>query len=145
LLDLAPTDSQELAAPHGLVRSRAVTDLSQHVRLALNVPVLAGPGDPAPQHLALACDDALGLARAVRDRGVQPLHIPDNYYADLAARLDLDDELLGALRELHVLYDRDDRGELLHFYLPWSGAGSSRCSSAATATAGSAPITLPCA
>jgi 4-hydroxyphenylpyruvate dioxygenase len=121
LLDLTPADSQELAAPHGLVRSRAVTDRAQHVRLALNVPVLAGPGDPAPQHLALACDDALGLARAVRDRGVQPLHIPDNYYDDLAARLDLEDELLVALRELHVLYDRDDRGELLHFYLPLVG------------------------
>jgi 4-hydroxyphenylpyruvate dioxygenase len=121
LLELAPLGSQDLAAPHGLVRSRAVTDLSGHVRLALNVPVLAGPADPAPQHLAFACDDALGLASAVRDRGVRPVHVPDNYYDDLAARLELDDELLLALRELDVLYDRDDNGELLHFYLPLVG------------------------
>jgi 4-hydroxyphenylpyruvate dioxygenase len=121
LLDLAPTDSQELAAPHGLVRSRAVRDATGHVRLALNVPVLAGPGDLTPQHLAFGCDDALRLARAVRARGVQPLRIPDNYYDDLAARLDLEDERMLALRELDVLYDRDDTGELLHFYLPLVG------------------------
>jgi len=121
LLDLEPTSSEELAAPHGLVRSRAVCDLGGHVRLALNVPVLAGLGDPAPQHLAFACDDAVGLARAVRDRGLAPLRIPDNYYDDLDARLDLDDELLAALRELDVLYDRDEHGELLHFYLPAVG------------------------
>jgi 4-hydroxyphenylpyruvate dioxygenase len=121
LLDLAPASSQELAAPHGIVRSRAVTDRAGQVRLALNVPVLAGPGDPAPQHLAFACDDALGLARTVRDRGLAPLQIPDNYYDDLAARLELDDARLAALRQLDVLYDRDARGELLHFYLPSVG------------------------
>jgi 4-hydroxyphenylpyruvate dioxygenase len=118
LLDLAALGRQELAAPHGLVRSRAVTDAAGRVRLALNVPVLAGPDDPAPQHLAFACDDAIGLASAVRDRGLVPVQIPDNYYDDLAARLDIDDELLLALRELDVLYDRDGSGALLHFYLP---------------------------
>ncbi|HEX3317480.1 MAG TPA: TIM barrel protein [Solirubrobacteraceae bacterium] len=121
LLDLAPTGSRELAAPHGLVRSRAVADVAGHVQLALNVPVLAGPDDAAPQHLAFACADALGLARAVRARGLHPLAIPDNYYDDLAARRDLDDGLLADLRELDVLYDRDEQGELLHFYLPSLG------------------------
>jgi 4-hydroxyphenylpyruvate dioxygenase len=98
------------------VRSRAVTDDRAHVRIALNVPVLAGPDDPAPQHLAFACGDALRLAREMRAHGVAPLAIPDNYYDDLAARFDLDEDLLGALRELDVLYDRDEHGELLHFY-----------------------------
>ena len=44
------------------------------------------------------------------------LRIPENYYEDLDARFDLDPELLDALRELGVLYDRDAEGELLHFY-----------------------------
>ena len=36
--------------------------------------------------------------------------MPANYYDDLGARLELDAELPGALRELGVLYDRDARG-----------------------------------
>jgi 4-hydroxyphenylpyruvate dioxygenase len=40
------------------------------------------------------------------------LPIPGNYYDDLAARWDVP----AGLRELHVLYDRDDHGEFLHFY-----------------------------
>ena len=90
------------------MRSRAVRDATGHVRLALNVPVLAGPGDLTPQHLAFGCDDALRLARAVRDRGVQPLRIPDNYYDDLAARLDLEDELLLALKSVPTPHDAAD-------------------------------------
>src|SRR3954454_7714522 len=122
LLDLEPATSQDLAAPHGLVRSRAVSDRSSgRVRLALNVPVLAGPGDPAPQHLALGCDDVLSVARDLRERGIETLSIPDNYYDDLSARVDLDPGFAATLRELDVLYDRDGHGELLHFYLPAVG------------------------
>jgi 4-hydroxyphenylpyruvate dioxygenase len=42
--------------------------------------------------------------------------MPDNYYDDLAARLELDPALLEALREHGLLYDRAGDGELLHFY-----------------------------
>ena len=52
-----------------------------------------------PQHIAFACDDLLGLARAAVDRGLRPLPVPGNYYDDLAARFDLDPELLERMRE----------------------------------------------
>ena len=52
----------------------------------------------------------------MRDRGVPLLAVGDNYYDDLAARLELDPALLAELRELGVLYDRSAEGELLHFY-----------------------------
>ena len=118
VLGLEPAESQELAAPDGLVRSRAVAAPDGRVRFALNVPALASPlhGQAELQHVAFACDDVLAAARAMRERGVPLLPIPDNYYDDLAARLDLDAALLDALRELGVLYDRSAAGELLHFY-----------------------------
>lgn len=120
VLGLEPLDSVELAAPAGLVRSRAVTSHGGEVRLALNVPLLAGRvEDPSGvQHIALACPDILSAARRMRAHGVQPLRIPGNYYDDLAARYDLDAELLEALRELDVLYERSGAGEFLHFYTP---------------------------
>ena len=116
VLDLQPSESQELAAPDGLVRSRAVASRDGCVRVVLNVPALAGTAQAELQHVAFACSDALATARAMRDRGVPLLAVGDNYYDDLAARLELDPALLAELRELGVLYDRSAEGELLHFY-----------------------------
>jgi 4-hydroxyphenylpyruvate dioxygenase len=91
------------------------------VRIALNVPALAGTqrGQAELQHVAFATGDALAAARAMRERGAPILPIPDNYYADLATRYEL--EFLGELRELDVLYDRSEGGELLHFYSALEG------------------------
>jgi 4-hydroxyphenylpyruvate dioxygenase len=123
VLALEPRESLELAAPDGLIRSRAVTNGDGSVRLALNVPLLAGdPPHPAGlQHVALACTDVLAAARSVCERGVTPLAIPANYYDDLAARSELEPDLIDEMRELGVLYDRDAGGEFLHFYTPIVG------------------------
>jgi 3-dehydroshikimate dehydratase len=119
VLDLEPGASAELAAPHGLVRSRALASGDGRVRIVLNVPALAGTrrGQAELQHVAFATGDALAAARAIRDRGGALLPIPDNYYDDLAARFAIEPDLVEAMRELGVLYDRDaGGGELLHFY-----------------------------
>jgi 4-hydroxyphenylpyruvate dioxygenase len=118
VLGLRPLESLELAAPNGLVRSRAVTTPDGSVRLALNVPVLAHdtPRPGGLQHVAFACDDVFSAARRMRDRGLASLSIPGNYYDDLAASSELDPSLLAAMRDLDVLYDRAPGGELLHFY-----------------------------
>ncbi|HEX5620955.1 MAG TPA: TIM barrel protein, partial [Solirubrobacteraceae bacterium] len=119
VLALSPGASAELAAPHGLVRSRALADPDRRVRIVLNVPALAGTrrGQAELQHIAFATGDALAAARAMRERGAELLPIPDNYSDDLAARFELDADLLDELRELGVLYDVErGRGELLHFY-----------------------------
>jgi 4-hydroxyphenylpyruvate dioxygenase len=126
VLGLEPRESAELAAPDGLVRSRAVAGPGDCVRLVLNVPALgsAAHGQTAEvQHVAFACDDVLAAARSMRDRGAPLLHIPGNYYDDLAARLDVEPRLLEAMRELGVLYDRtpDGSGELLQAFTAMVG------------------------
>jgi 4-hydroxyphenylpyruvate dioxygenase len=123
VLALNPRESLELAAPDGLIRSRALSNGDGSLRLALNVPLLAGdPPHPAGlQHVAFACGDVLAAARSLRERGVTPLAIPANYYDDLAARSELEPGLIDAMRELSVLFDRDAGGEFLHFYTPIVG------------------------
>lgn len=108
--------STEVASPQGLVRSHVMR--AGDVRLPLNVaPAIASErGGPAPQHVAFGCSDVIGLARAARDRGLDVLRIPDNYYDDLAARFALEPAVVETLRELGVVYDRDARGEYLQFY-----------------------------
>jgi 4-hydroxyphenylpyruvate dioxygenase len=120
VLGLEPESTTEFAAPFGLVRSRAFSDPAHQVRVSLSVALLRrgdwAPGVRDPQHIAFATDDAVGTARAMRAFGAPLLEIPGNYYDDLDARLALDAELLAALREYSVLYDRDEHGEFLHFY-----------------------------
>lgn len=123
VLGLEPLESLELAAPSGLVRSRAVTNGDGTVRLALNVPLLAHDSVAAPglQHVAFACGDIFAVGERMRERGLVPLAIPANYYEDLAARTDLDPALIAAMQAIGVLYDRDPAGEFLHFYTPTVG------------------------
>jgi 4-hydroxyphenylpyruvate dioxygenase len=124
VLGLRAEESQDVAAPDGLLRSRAVSDPAGRVRLALNVPRLGGGGHGRLgelQHVAFACGDALAAAERMRERGVPLLAVPGNYYDDLAARTSLEDEQLEAMRELGVLYDADAAGTLLHFFTEMVG------------------------
>jgi sugar phosphate isomerase/epimerase/4-hydroxyphenylpyruvate dioxygenase-like putative hemolysin len=126
VLGLSPGDTVELAAPFGLIRSRAASDLAGHVRITLNTaPLRRGdwaPAVPNPQHIAFATNDAVAAAAAMRARKAAVLPIPDNYYDDLDARLAPAPELLAALREHSILYDRDEHGEYLHFYTEIAGS-----------------------
>jgi 4-hydroxyphenylpyruvate dioxygenase len=107
----------EYAAPFGLVRSRAVTGQGRAVRLALSVSLLRrgewAPGVPAPQHIAFSTDDLVSTARSLRAAGAPLLPVPANYHDDLAARLDLDPDLLAAIRECGLFYDEDAHGRYL--------------------------------
>ncbi|RXZ72567.1 bifunctional sugar phosphate isomerase/epimerase/4-hydroxyphenylpyruvate dioxygenase family protein [Agromyces albus] len=119
VLDLRAQPSLEVAAPVGLVRSQVLRSADGVIRIALNlVPSGADPDAILPQHIAFAASDVLGLARTARERGFRPLDIPANYYDDIAARYDIDPALLSELKELNVMYDRDESGEFLHFYTP---------------------------
>lgn len=117
VLDLRTEPSIEVAAPVGLVRSQVLRSGNGILRIALNL-VPSGANDDAilPQHIAFATSDVLGLARAARERGFRPLDIPANYYDDIEARYRIEPALMDALRELNVMYDRDEFGEFLHFY-----------------------------
>jgi 4-hydroxyphenylpyruvate dioxygenase len=122
VLGLEPDDGVELAAPDGMVRSRAMSRGGAGPRIALNASLLGrGPYEDVrggPQHVAFGCDDVFAVARAMREHGAEPLRIPDNYYADLACRTDLEPLAVERMREYGVLYDRAGEGELLHFYTP---------------------------
>ncbi|MDP9793487.1 4-hydroxyphenylpyruvate dioxygenase [Catenuloplanes nepalensis] len=122
VLGLGRLATEEFAAPFGLMRSRALATTGREVRLALTVALLRrgewAPGVPEPQHIAFSTSDIMATAARVPQR----LAIPDNYYADLAARFALPDDTIEPLRRHGVLYDRDAHGgELLHFYTPVHG------------------------
>ncbi|MHC6177827.1 bifunctional sugar phosphate isomerase/epimerase/4-hydroxyphenylpyruvate dioxygenase family protein [Glutamicibacter sp. X7] len=121
VLNLHALPGTEVPSPMGLVRSQVLTTSDRSVRLALNIvpqglEATMERHHEYPAHIAVRTDDIISLARRAVAAGMEFLPIPHNYYADLAARFDLDDGLLAELEELNLLYDRDERGEFLHFY-----------------------------
>jgi 4-hydroxyphenylpyruvate dioxygenase len=80
------------------------------------MPPLGGRAGPAAQHVAFSCDDVFAVRAALRAAGAALLAIPENYYEDLQARLDLDERTVTRLLDSGMLYDRDARGEFFHFY-----------------------------
>ena len=117
LFDLEPAPVEEFWEPQGRLRSRALRPRSGTARVVLNVEdVTSRRPRLGINQVAFACDDLLGKVRLLRRRGVALMPVPDNYYADLAARFGLPEPVLTELRDLGVLYDRIGDGELLHVY-----------------------------
>src|SRR5688572_2040077 len=73
-------------------------------------------GGPGVQHIAIATDDIVTTVRSLRDRGVEFLHVPSNYYDSVMDRVGKIDEDLAPLRDLGILVDRDDEGYLLQIF-----------------------------
>ncbi|OAE00113.1 sugar phosphate isomerase/epimerase and 4-hydroxyphenylpyruvate domain-containing protein [Arthrobacter sp. OY3WO11] len=125
-LALEPQPFAEVPSPSGLVRSQVMTTSDAAVRLVLNLaPVQQARSEVRKtyqEHIAFAVDDLVATARAARDRGLEFLQIPANYYEDLDARFDLEPGFLATLQELNLLYDRDADGEFLHFYTATVGS-----------------------
>jgi len=125
VLGLEPGESLELADPFGLIRSRGVANADRSVRLVLNVSLsqrtrtartLSVTGGGAVHHIALSCDDIFDTAARLRALGTRFVPIADNYYDDLATRIDIAPELLARMRAAGVLFDRSPAGDYLHIY-----------------------------
>ena len=132
LLDFEADDEVVLPDPYGLVKSRALRSRCSSIRLPLNISenrntaishALSSYRGSGVHHIAFDCDDIFAQVSRAKEAGVPLLDIPLNYYDDLAARFDFDDEFLSELAYYNVLYDRDAQGgELFHVYTePFEG------------------------
>jgi 4-hydroxyphenylpyruvate dioxygenase len=132
LLDFEADDEVVLPDPYGLVKSRALRSRDSSIRLPLNISenrntaishALSSYRGSGVHHIAFDCDDIFAEVSRAKEAGVPLLDIPLNYYDDLAARFDFDDEFLSELAYFNVLYDRDAQGgELFHVYTePFEG------------------------
>ncbi|MGA7779756.1 MAG: TIM barrel protein [Paraburkholderia sp.] len=112
--------------PYGLVRSRALRSRDGSVRIALNASVdrhtavaeaLHTYRGSGLNHVAFRAEDIFAALPQFIAAGLPILRIPRNYYDDLAARYDLPDDTIEALRASNILYERDERGgEFFHAY-----------------------------
>jgi 4-hydroxyphenylpyruvate dioxygenase len=120
LFEVSKAPVVQIADPLGLVQTQTIESAEGGMRITLNGSsspqtlasrFLQGFHGAGVQHIALASADILASARRLRELGLATLPIPPNYYEDLQARFGLDQQLLAQLKELNILYDRDNDGE----------------------------------
>ena len=123
VLGLEPSAPVDLVDPHGMVISRVLVDQGGSVRMPLNTSqaqqsstqrFLERSGGAGVQHIAFSCRDIFAVAEHVERKHI--VHVPQNYYDDLAARWSIDDDVLERLRRTHVLYDEDEHGRYFQLY-----------------------------
>lgn len=131
LFEMKKAPMVDVVDPDGLVRSRALATDDGNFRITLNGAethrTLAGSFlaeglGATVQHIALATDDIFATAKALRDAGFPVLPLSPNYFDDLAARFDIDPEVMARMRAENILYDADDSGEFFQLYSqPFAG------------------------
>jgi 4-hydroxyphenylpyruvate dioxygenase len=118
---------EAISTEYSALMSKVVTDGSGRIKFPINEPAegkrksqieeyieyYRGAG---AQHIALATRDIVGCVTDLRERGVEFLTIPEEYYDEVPERIGEIEEDLADLRRLGILVDRDDEGYLLQIF-----------------------------
>ncbi|PRY86864.1 bifunctional sugar phosphate isomerase/epimerase/4-hydroxyphenylpyruvate dioxygenase family protein [Donghicola tyrosinivorans] len=132
LFEMEKSPMVDVIDPDGLVRSQALQAGDGDFRITLNGAethrtlaggFLAESFGASVQHIALSTDDIFATAAKLSKRGFQPLPITANYYDDLAARFDLEPDMLARMKGSNILYDQDAHGEIFQLYSQPFGNG----------------------
>jgi 4-hydroxyphenylpyruvate dioxygenase len=125
LLDVRKAPVQTVIDPGGVVQSQAMETHDGSLRLVLNasqsqrtlssrfLSELFGSG---VQHIALGTNDIFAAVEHLEANGVSLLPIPENYYDDLEARVDLSPESVERLRAANIMYDLEGDAEYFQAY-----------------------------
>jgi 4-hydroxyphenylpyruvate dioxygenase len=117
----------DIATEYSALMSKVVASSNQKVKFPLNEPAVSKRksqieeylefyGGPGVQHIALATNDIVASARAMRAMGVDFLDTPDSYYDTLGEWVGDTRVPIDTLRELKILADRDEDGYLLQIF-----------------------------
>jgi 4-hydroxyphenylpyruvate dioxygenase len=118
---------EAISTEYSALMSKVVTDGSGKIKFPINEPATGkrksqieeyieyynGAG---AQHIAMATRDIVGCVSNLRERGVEFLTIPEEYYEEVPTRVGEIDEEIDDLRRLGILVDSDDEGYLLQIF-----------------------------
>jgi 4-hydroxyphenylpyruvate dioxygenase len=125
LLDVRKTPQVDITDPGGIVRSQVVQTTDGTLRIVLNASqsqrtqssrFLSEYFGSGVQHIAFSTDDIVATVERLAANGMTMLRIPENYYDDLEARVDMPADRLKELKANNILYDKDSDGEYLQVY-----------------------------
>jgi 4-hydroxyphenylpyruvate dioxygenase len=120
-------DDKDISTEYTSLMSKVVSNGNGWIKFPINEPAAGkkksqieeylefyeGPG---VQHIALATSDIIETVTEMRRRGIEFLHVPDNYYDTVTKRVGKIKEDLDKLKKLNILIDRDEEGYLLQIF-----------------------------
>ena len=120
-------DDKDISTDYTALMSKVMSNGNGRIKFPINEPAKGKKksqieeyidfyNGPGVQHIAVATDDIVATVSAMRDRGVEFLYVPDNYYDDLIDRVGDIDEDVEILKQHGILIDRDDEGYLLQLF-----------------------------
>ena len=118
---------EAISTEYSALMSKVVTDGSGRIKFPINEPAegkrksqideyIEYYNGAGAQHIAMATRDIVHCVSELRERGVEFLDIPEEYYDDVPERIGEIDEQIEDLRRLGILVDRDDEGYLLQIF-----------------------------
>ena len=125
--EIVSFDDKDISTEYTALMSKVVSNGNGRIKFPINEPA---PGlkksqieeyldfyeGAGIQHIAVATDDIISTVTELRNRGVDFLRVPSNYYDTLIERVGTIDEDITPLKELGILVDRDDEGYLLQIF-----------------------------
>ncbi len=120
-------DDNDISTEYTALMSKVMSNGNGRIKFPINEPAdgmkksqieeyIDFYNGPGVQHIAVATDDIVSTVSAMRDRGVEFLYVPENYYDDLLERVGDIDEDVDVLKKHGILIDRDDEGYLLQIF-----------------------------
>src|ERR671915_746256 len=118
---------EAISTEYSALMSKVVIDGSGRIKFPINEPAegkrksqieeyIEYYDGAGAQHVAMATRDIVNCVSELRERGVEFLTIPEEYYDEVPERIGEIDEEIDDLRRLGILVDRDDEGYLLQIF-----------------------------
>ncbi len=120
-------DDNDISTEYSALMSKVMSNGNGYVKFPINEPAEGKKKSQVEeyldfylgegvQHVAIATHDIIKTVTDLKNRGVEFLSIPPNYYEDVLDRVGKIDEDLQPLKELGILIDKDDEGYLLQIF-----------------------------
>jgi 4-hydroxyphenylpyruvate dioxygenase len=125
--NLVTFDDKDISTQFTALMSKVMSNGNGRIKFPINEPAdglkksqieeyLDFYGGAGVQHLALATDDIVKTVSAMRDRGIEFLRVPGNYYDTVRDRVGDIPEDIAVLKEHGILVDKDEEGYLLQIF-----------------------------
>ena len=120
-------DDKDISTEYSALMSKVMSNGNGYVKFPINEPAEGKKRSQVEeyldfyegegvQHIAVATHNIIETVTDLKNRGVEFLKIPANYYETILDRVGHIDEDLKPLQELGILIDRDDEGYLLQIF-----------------------------
>jgi len=124
---LVSFDDKDISTEYTALMSKVMANGNERIKFPINEPAKGKKRSQIEeyidfykgagvQHVAMATDNIIHTVTELRRRGVEFLHVPDEYYETVSARVGRIDEDMEILKSLRILIDRDEEGYLLQLF-----------------------------